>query len=323
MNVLTAVLALSAALANGAASVLQRRAAMEQVDQEAARGTAGKGQTLRRLAELLRRPFWLAGAAALALSAILQAGALAVGSLAVVQPLLASELLFTLLLGSAVFHHRPGGGTWLAFLMLAGGLALFLAAVAPSAGEDIAKADRWLPVGVCVTAAVVAFILLAHPLRGAARAAVLGCATAICFACTAALMKDVTGRLPAGPAAVLTTWHLYAMCFAGLLSLLLLQGTLRAGTLAASQPALTLGDALVSVVLGWALFGERVALGIHLLPAALGACLIGAGTVGLSLSPAVAGAWDATAAAPQRTGRLRRAGRRKWRRKGRRKGGKG
>lgn len=122
----------------------------------------------------------------------------------------------------------------------------------------------------------------------------LGCATAVSFACTAALIKEVTGRVPEGAAVVFTTGYVYALGCAGLLSLLLLQSALRAGTLAASQPALTLGDALVSVVLGKALFGERIALGDHLLPTTLGACLVAAYTVGLSLSPAVAGHWDAT-----------------------------
>ncbi|MCX5346046.1 DMT family transporter [Streptomyces atratus] len=294
MNVLAVMLALLAALANGAASVLQRRAAMEQVEFEAADGRPDVRQAVRRLAQLVRRPFWLAGASALVLSAAFQTGALAVGSLSVVQPLMASELLFTLLLGTTVFHHRPGGRTWMSFLMLAVGLALFLTAAGPSVGEATGRARTWLAVGISAATAVAALTLLARILDGAACAAVLGCATAISFACTAALIKEVTGRIPDGAAAVFATGYLYAMCCAGLLSLLLLQSTLRAGTLAASQPALTLGDALVSVVLGKALFDERIALGVHLLPATLGACLIASGTVGLSLSPAVAGHWDST-----------------------------
>ncbi|MCX4784890.1 MULTISPECIES: DMT family transporter [unclassified Streptomyces] len=294
MNVLAVVLALWAALANGAASVLQRRAAMEQAESEAVGGGPAVRQGMRALARLVRRRFWLAGVTVLGLSALLQAGALAVGSLSVVQPLMASELLFTLLLGTVVFHHRPGGRTWLSFLMLAAGLALFLAAVGPSAGEGTGMAGAWLPVGILAATAVLALLLVARTLTGAAGAAVLGCATAVSFACTAALIKEVTGRVPEGAAVVFTTGYVYALGCAGLLSLLLLQSALRAGTLAASQPALTLGDALVSVVLGKALFGERIALGDHLLPATLGACLVAAGTVGLSLSPAVAGHWDAT-----------------------------
>ncbi|MFF2327198.1 MULTISPECIES: DMT family transporter [unclassified Streptomyces] len=298
MNALAVTLALLAALANGAASVLQRRAAMEQVEFETAGGRPDVRQAARRLTQLVRRPFWLAGASALGMSAALQACALAVGSLSVVQTLMVSELLFTLLLGTAVFHHQPGGRTWMSFLTLAVGLALFLAAAGPSVGEATGRAGTWLVVGACAATAVGALTLLARVLGGATSAAALGCGTAISFACTAALIKEVTGRIPEGVAVVLTTGYLYAMCCAGLLSLLLLQSTLRAGTLAASQPALTLGDALVSVVLGTALFGERIGLGAHLLPTVLGACLIAAGTVGLSVSRAAAGHWDSTGAPP-------------------------
>ncbi|MFE2760517.1 DMT family transporter [Streptomyces halstedii] len=289
------VLALLAALANGAASVLQRRAVMEQA--EAQDLPPSRWWQVRRaaawLVRLLRRPFWLAGAAALGLSAAFQAGALALGSLSVVQPLMATELLFTLLLGTIVFRHRPGTLTWLSFLMLAVGLGLFLGAAGPSTGDATGKAGTWLPTGVCAAAAVAGLVALGKMLGGAVSAAVLGMATATCFACTAALVKEVTGRIPEGMTALLATGYLYAACAAGLLSLLLLQSTLRAGSLAASQPALTLGDALVSVGLGKVLFDEHVALGAHPVQAVFGVFLLAAGTVGLSLSPAVAGDWDA------------------------------
>lgn len=110
---LTVVLALLAALANAAASVLQRRAAADEPE-------GGKG--LRRRCAgwgVLRRPHWVAGAGMLALSTVLQAAALGVGSLALVQPLMAAELLFTLAVGSLVFHRRPDLRTWLAFVALA------------------------------------------------------------------------------------------------------------------------------------------------------------------------------------------------------------
>ncbi|MEU2880846.1 hypothetical protein ABZ651_32535, partial [Streptomyces sp. NPDC007070] len=98
MSALTIVLALLAALSNASASVLQRRAATDESDPG-----SGARQALRWLVRVLRRPYWLAGAGLLALSTVLQAAALAVGSLSVVQPLMASELLFTLAVGSVVF----------------------------------------------------------------------------------------------------------------------------------------------------------------------------------------------------------------------------
>lgn len=311
MNTPTVVLALLSAAFNAAASVFQRRAAVDteasDVAEASAAGVPGEDGTVRvrgrgwagieavaaRLSRMLRRPFWLAGAAALLVSAGCQVCALDFGELSVVQPLLTTELLFTLLVGGLVFRHRPGGATWLAFVMLAGGLAVFLAAAAPYGGGRAAAGWRWLPVAAVGGGAVALLVLGALRMRGAPRAAALGAATAVCFAATAALIKEVTGRFPGGFTHVFAGWQVYAAAAAGLASVLMLQWTLAAGTLAASQPALTLGDALVSVALGWALFGERVLLGPRVLVELAGVALMAMGVVGLVRSPAVAGGeWD-------------------------------
>ncbi|BFO17549.1 hypothetical protein SHKM778_39370 [Streptomyces sp. KM77-8] len=136
---LVVVLALLAALSNASASVLQRRAAADEPD-----GGTGMRQAVRWQRNVLRRPLWVAGAGMLALSTVLQAAALGLGSLALVQPLMAAELLFTLVVGSAVFHRRPDPRTWLAFVALAAGLAVFLTSAAPTVGRSTASAGRWL-----------------------------------------------------------------------------------------------------------------------------------------------------------------------------------
>ncbi|MER7053353.1 MULTISPECIES: DMT family transporter [unclassified Streptomyces] len=292
MSVLTVVLALFAALSNAAASVLQRRAAAQDENRAGAVHTV-----VRSLLRLVRDRYWVAGAALLALTTVLQAAALAVGSLAVVQPLMASELLFTLMVGSVVFHRRPDPRTWLAFVALAVGLALFLGAAAPSAGHDTASPGRWGWAGLALFVVVTALASGGSLVQGAPRAALFGSASAVAFGGTAGLLKEVTGRLPQGVGAVLTQWPPYATAVVGVVSFLLLQSALRAGTLAASQPALTLGDALTSVALGWALFGEQIALGVRVLPELIGVVLIGIGSVGLSRAPSVHGAWDTVPAA--------------------------
>ncbi|WP_234425896.1 DMT family transporter [Streptomyces kebangsaanensis] len=365
MNALTVVLALFAAFANAAASVLMRRAATEKTEREekgdvggegdgrgadaadagepgdagraaeephgpgagergareaghrqagdgpaappdgpgadgsavrapgGGRGPAGGSPTAgSRAVRARRRRFWLAGAALLAGSAVLQAAALAVGSLSLVQPLLATELLFTLMLGSVVFHWRPDRITWLSFLALAAGLALFLGAAAPSAGRATAEAGRWIPVGIALACLVTVLLVVARLVTGPPRAAVLGLASAVLFAVTAALLKEVTGLYPQGLAVLASDWTPYATAATGLAAFGLLQLAFHAGTLVASQPALTLGDAVTSVALGVALFGEEIALGVRLLPEAIGIGLLAAGTVGLARSPAVSGKWD-------------------------------
>ncbi|MGV9253849.1 DMT family transporter [Streptomyces sp. NPDC003697] len=297
MEALTVVLALLAALSNASASVLQRRAATDEGG-----GGHGARHALRWLGRVLRRPHWLAGTALLALSTVFQAAALGVGSLSLVQPLLASELLFTLVVGSLVFHRRPGRRTWLAFAALAAGLALFLGAASPTAGASTAPPERWLEAGLGALVAVTALVGVSRLTRGAPRAALLGLASAVSFATTAGLMKEVVGRFGQGPAAVLTHWSLYATAVTGLVSFLLLQSAFRAGSLTASQPALTLGDALTSVALGWALFHEQIALGVRLLPEIIGVVLVGAGSIGLASTPSIGGEWDAAPAERSRAG---------------------
>ncbi|MFI8089253.1 DMT family transporter [Streptomyces sp. NPDC086080] len=290
---LVVVLALLAALANAAASVLQRRAAADEPE-----GGAGLRQAVRWLGHVLRRPYWVAGAGMLAVTTVLQAAALSVGSLALVQPLMATELLFTLVVGSVVFHRRPDRRTWLAFVALAAGLAAFLTSAAPTAGRETASPGQWLLSAAAVLGAIVVLVTTARAVRGAPRAALLGLASAVSFSLTAALLKEVTGRFPDGWGAVLGTWPVYATVAVGVVAFLLLQSAFRAGTLAASQPALTLGDALTSVALGWALFGEQITLGVRVVPAVTGVVLMGAGAAGLARAPSVSGEWDTASRRP-------------------------
>ncbi|WP_037775491.1 DMT family transporter [Streptomyces pristinaespiralis] len=273
MTALSVCLALLAALANAAASVLQRRALADM-------------PTTTAMA-LLRRPGWMWGAAMLVVSGALQALALATGPLAVVQPVMSTELLFTLLVGGTAFRRRPDRRTQVAFVAMAVGLGGFLALAAPSGGRDTVPAAHWAWAGLSLAAAVAVLIAVSIRLPSSPRAAVLGTATAIGFACTAVLLKDALGRLPEGVGAVFTTWQLYAAMAVGLGSFLLLQVALRAGSLAASQPALTLGDALLSVVLGVVLFQENLNLEWRTPLEVLALGLLIGGCVELARSPLI------------------------------------
>lgn len=79
---------------------------------------------------LLRRPRWLAGTALGVLGWPLQAAALALAPLTVVQPALAFGLVVLLLMGARVLHERVGVREACAVAAIAGGVAL-LAVAAP------------------------------------------------------------------------------------------------------------------------------------------------------------------------------------------------
>jgi drug/metabolite transporter (DMT)-like permease len=277
---LAAVLAVLAAASNAVASVGQRAAAREAPQHVSFR--------LSLLGHLARRPVWWAGIAGVVGGAVFQGSALIFGPLALVQPILMVELPFTLVFAAAVFGRRLDRWSVASMLGLTAGIILLLVAVAPSGGVTTVEPVRWM---IClpVTAAVVAGLALAgRSVRHASGATLLGASTAVAFALTAALMKDATDRIPRGAAAFFGTWQLYATAVVGLVALFLLQNAYQAGPLTASQPALTLGDALVSLVYSVVLFEETLRLGGWTVPAVAGVLLILGGAVGLARSPLVA-----------------------------------
>ncbi|MFC9679479.1 DMT family transporter [Streptomyces sp. NPDC056948] len=278
-TVLPVLFAICAAFSNAVATVLQRKAALTVPRSEGFR--AGL------MLDLLRRRVWLAGILAVIAAAVCQALALATGPLTIVQPLFVLELPLTLIVASLLMHrHLPGAG-WLAVAVVVAGLAVALAAASPSGNRTHVELDRWIPALAVCAGAVVALALAAlkRP-EGRARAACLGAATAISYAVTAALMKAATHILEdQGLVAFLTAWQTYAFAATGVCALFLLENAMQAGPLVASQPALTLGDALVSLALGILLYEETVRAGWWLLPQLFGVALIAAGVLALARIP--------------------------------------
>jgi drug/metabolite transporter (DMT)-like permease len=243
--------ALLAAVCNATASVLQRRAA---------RRTASESRRRALLGELIRRPVWLAGIGCLIAAFILQAIGLYLGGLSLVQPLLTVELPFALLIASRLSRSPLGRQAWTAIAALTGGLALLLIGAAPTPGKDSPGAVAWLVAAVSVGVLIGGLVAAGRWKRGTARGALLGTASGIGFALTAALMKAATERAQDGIAALFASWQLYAMVAAGVGSLLLLQYALQSAALAVTQPALTISDPVASTALGVAMFGERIRL---------------------------------------------------------------
>lgn len=273
---ITIILALCAAASNAVATVLQRQAAREAPSTERFR--------LALMLDLIRRPVWLAGIAALIGGFVFQAAALSGGDLAVVQPILAVELPLTLLLAGRVFHRPAGLRAKVGAVVMAAGLAAMLFGLSPQSGTTRVSAIGWIA-AIAAAALITAILVLFGRVGGALGACLLGAAAGVDFGLTAALMKSATERLSHGVGAVFTAWQLYAMVAAGLISLFLLQNALQSGTLVAAQPAVTSADPVTGVVLGVVLFHEQVQLGGWLALEILGAAAILAGSVELARSP--------------------------------------
>ncbi|WP_181446684.1 DMT family transporter [Streptomyces sp. NTH33] len=250
--------------------------AMGTAFQRKAASTVARGGGLRLLLALVRRPAWLAGIGGVAGAALFQALALVNGPMALVQPLFILELPFALLIAAPLMHRRLPRAGWWAVAGVVGGLTLVLVSAAPSGARYQTAMVRWIPVlALCLGAMALAVVLARSRRSSLFRAAVLAAAAAIGNALTAALLKSASGTLAAhGFAAFLTVWQTYGFALTGVGALLLLENALQAGPLAASQPALTIGDATVSLLLGVVLFGESVRTGWWLVPELTGAGLI-------------------------------------------------
>ncbi|GAA0321460.1 DMT family transporter [Actinoallomurus spadix] len=276
---ISVVFALLAAASNALASVLQRHAARAAPEEEAFR--------LALIMDLVRRPDWLGGIVALMFGFLFQAAALTTGELSLVQPILVTELPITMLLLAGLFRIRLGTESWRAVAALTVGLAALLASAAPSPGHRHPDRIEWA-VATLVTLGLAAYLVsVAKVTRGASRAALLGVASGLGFAFTAALMKEATKVLPAGPVALLTSWAVWAMVAAGLGSLFLLQNALHSGTLVAVQPALNVSDPVSSIAYGVGLFGEEIRLGGWVVLELLGVGLLLYGSRLLAQSPPV------------------------------------
>ena len=129
-------LALAAALLFSLGTVLQQAEASQASEEEA----RGAGFLLR----LARRPRWLAGIAADALGFVGQAAALGIGRIVVVQPLLATSVVFSLPLGAWLEDKPVSRAELLAALAVTAGLGGFLVLADPSGGVDNPAASAWI-----------------------------------------------------------------------------------------------------------------------------------------------------------------------------------
>jgi hypothetical protein len=247
---LAVALALVAALLLAVGSVAQRRAAALVPDDEA------RGLTLLR--RLVRSPTWWAGSVGDVGGFVVQAAALGVGSLLLVQPLLVTTLLFALPLEAWTGGRRVSrrDGVWA--LVLAAALALFLVVGEPTAGQDRAPLSAWAPSGTVLVIVLGACLLLAARRRGPVRAATLAVATGIAYGVLAALTKSVVDLLGDGIVPVLLGWETWALVVAAIAGTYLQQAAFQAGDLSTTLPAITVGEPLVAAFLGLTVLGERV-----------------------------------------------------------------
>ncbi|MFB7916301.1 DMT family transporter [Streptomyces sp. NPDC056061] len=281
MSVLVVVLAVSAACCLGFGFVLQQAAASH----------APKSDYLspRLLLDLMRVRSWLAGIGLMVCGMVLGALALGKGEVSVVEPLLATNLLFAMGLSRHRTGQRLGHQGWAGLWLLAGGVTAFLVAGEPRGGEAVTDPLRhWLVIGVVVGAALVLTVIAKRHRSGVAPA-LLAVAAGLLYGLQDALTRLTGQRISDdGFAALWTTWQPYGVVVLGVTGLLLVQSAFETGPLRVSLPPLTAAQPLAGIACGVGFLGDRLRTdAVALAWQASGLVAIVVGIVLLGLHPAM------------------------------------
>jgi drug/metabolite transporter (DMT)-like permease len=257
---MTILFALLAAFSNALSLITQHVASVS--NPEKARGW-------RLIPYLFKNTLWLFGWVALGGAFLFQALALHDGEMALVQPLLITELVFVLVLRRVWLHQDIRSITWWSAAVTCVALALFVAMADPQGGKTSPSGRAWVSAteaALGATAVLALFGLWGSPRR---RAALFASATAIMWALVATFIKQTTETISQSGLNMFVHWPVYALAASGLAATILDQVTLHIGPLSVSQPFLVIVDPIASIVLSVWIFDEmfssnpaRVALAV-------------------------------------------------------------
>jgi hypothetical protein len=249
---LAVVCSVAAAFSYGLSNVLQQSEA-EKVDED---------QTLKLglLTQLAHRPRWLVGMGADVGGYVFEALALGLGTLVLVEPILATSLLMSLFLGSAISGRRVTIEGWMAAIVLAISVSTFLYLVAPTKGVQLATNHAWAIAAPPIVAFVLVCVAAARRATGSTRAALLGVAAGTLFGTSAVLTKAFVHYLGGGIINWVPHWEPYALAVSAISGLVLSQSAFQTGALATAVSAEQVLQPLTGVALGLGLLDERLEL---------------------------------------------------------------
>jgi drug/metabolite transporter (DMT)-like permease len=275
------LLALAAALMIGIGDVLQQQSAQQVTDKPVG--------TFALFGRLLRDRRWWAGTLVAAAGFGLQAAALGFGSVVLVQALLVTSLLFSLVINAKVNHRRITRWQGIWAVLLAAAVTVVVTVGNPQAGNARGSLQAWAIVAAVMGPALILCLVGARTFSGSVRALLLGLVSGSLWGLFSVLMKGVVDQLGHGIPALLRTPEVYVWSVLAIAATAWEQSAFRAGPLTASLPAVTVSEPIVASVLGITVLGEtlntnnvgRIALGVS-------AAVMAAATVALARSQAAA-----------------------------------
>jgi drug/metabolite transporter (DMT)-like permease len=233
---------------------------------------------VRLVIRLLGTPRWLLGISSAGLGLICQIHALPGGGVILVQSVIASTLVFSLLIEAAVERRRPAAVQLGGAVLIVIGITLLIRVGRPTAGDSPASLARLVPLWVTVAVVgIVALLRARYCPRGRCTAIVLGAAGGACFAIDAVFLRDF--------AEVVNTYNVVreaadvaGFAVTSIVGNLALQRGFHLAPLRHVLPAMSAIEPLAAFGCGWLVFGERLhagPLGVVAVPAGLALMIMG------------------------------------------------
>ncbi|ABK69651.1 DMT family transporter [Mycolicibacterium smegmatis] len=251
---IAALLALGAALCIAIGDVIHQRSAHDVTDDSVSH--------LGLFKRLLRDGRWWLGSGVAAAGFALQAAALGLGSVLLVQALLVTSLLFALPINARLTRRRVTRWEWMWAALLAGAVAVIVTVGNPTAGHARAPWEAWTLVLAVLGPAVAVCLVGARIFTGARSAVLLALVSGALWGVFAVLTKGVVNHLLVhswgGVFTLLRVPELYVWILVAIAGTVVQQSSFRAGALTASLPTMTVTEPVVASVLGIVVLGETL-----------------------------------------------------------------
>lgn len=251
---IAAVLALAAALFIAIGDVIHQRSAHDVTDEPVGH--------VALFSRLLRDGQWWLGSGVAAVGFALQAAALGLGSVLLVQALLVTSLLFALPISARLAGRRVTNWQWLWAALLAAAVAVIVTVGNPTEGASRASLHTWVWVVAVLGPALALCLLVAQVTSPTVSAVLLAVVSGALWGLFAVLTKAVVTRLDlgswAGIGLVLRTPELYVWAAVAIAGTAMQQASFRSGALTASLPTMTVAEPVVAGVLGVVVLGETL-----------------------------------------------------------------
>jgi drug/metabolite transporter (DMT)-like permease len=208
--------------------------------------------------ELLKDRRWWLGSGVAAIGFALQAAALGLGSVLLVQALLVTSLLFALPLSARAAHRRVTRWEWMWAALLAASVAVIVLVGDPTAGHSRASVHTWTLVIAVLGPVLVGCVLAANRWPGPLSAVLLAVVSGALWGLFAVLTKSVVHLLGDGIWPLLRSPELYAWILVAIGGTAWQQASFRAGAITASLPTMTITEPIVGSILGIVVLGETL-----------------------------------------------------------------